>query len=164
MVQTHVSKGDFGGVNDISAVPPEHRVGLVLHNKNNVRRDVGGRLIALLGKGDLRPLLPSLLYLHLQDLVLGSPAPPVRVQPLVGDLHLLDAPGEHLFQGNLEVMHDRGVLTFGQTSAPSHAPHAPPPPAKGAREPSQPAAGHPKAGERVLWVHFLTEAPVAAAE
>lgn len=163
MVQTYVSEGDFGRVDDISTVSPEHRVWLVLQNKNNVRRNVGGRLVPLLGKGDLRPLLPPLFYLHLQDLVLRSRRPPVGVQPLVGDLHLLDATREHFFQGHMEVMNHGGVLTFGQTRA-TVTSHGGQPTAEGARETTQPTATHPKVGKRVICVHVLMQAPSVTAK
>lgn len=63
---THLFERDFGRVDDVGAVPSEHGVGLVLHHEDDVRRDVGERLVAFPGERDLGALLPALLDVHLE--------------------------------------------------------------------------------------------------
>lgn len=137
---------------------------LVLQHKHHVSRNVGGRLVALLGESDLGSLLPALLDLHFQDFVLLACRSSIWVESLAGDFHLLGAASQDLLQGHLEVIDHRRVLLLPHHSAVvTQSSHAR---AEGARKatPHATCAPHPEAGEGVVCVHGLVHATVAVAK
>lgn len=111
IVQTHLFKGDLGGVDNVGAIPPVAGVLLVPEDEGDVGGGAVGRLVPLPGEGDPGPRSPAFLHHHVQHLLLGPQAMAFWAQAASGDLHVLRASVHHLLQGHRQVMHHLFALT-----------------------------------------------------
>lgn len=129
----------------------------VFQNKDDVCGNIVGRFISLLGEGDFRPFLPTLLDVDGEDGVFLPHRLSVGIQALMAYLHLLGAAAENLFQGNLQFVSDRRILFLGRRPGPLEAGHATHTGHTGHAGHAKPAEG----AQRILVdLHFIVAIPL----